>query len=149
MAHRYVFRSEWRIPAPPDEVYATLADVESYPTWWHQVRGARWLDDNSGELVCRSLLPYDLRFVITREVEDPVGRVLRGRLVGDLTGESQWTIGAEDGGSLAVFDENVAVGSGMLRAAGLVARPALKFNHALMMRSGEAGLRRHLARSGA
>jgi hypothetical protein len=148
VSHRYVFRSEWRIAAPPDDVYAALADVESYPEWWHQVRGAKWLDDSSGELVCRSLLPYDLRFVITRDLEDPVARVLRGQLVGDLTGDSQWTITTDDGGSVAVFDENVSVGRGMLRAAGLIARPALKFNHALMMRSGEAGLRKRLEHAG-
>jgi hypothetical protein len=46
---------------------------------------------------------------------------------------------------VAVFDEEVSVGRGMVRAAGLVARPALTFNHGLMMRSGEAGLRRLLA----
>jgi hypothetical protein len=86
--------------------------------------------------------------VITRDLEDPVRRVLRGQLVGDLTGDSQWTITTDDGGSVAVFDENVSVGRGMLRAAGLIARPALKFNHALMMRSGEAGLRKRLEHAG-
>jgi Polyketide cyclase / dehydrase and lipid transport len=146
MAHRYAFRSEWRIGAAPDTVYAALADVESYPDWWHQVRSARWIDDRSGELTCRSLLPYDLTFVVEREIEDPVDRVLRGRLTGDLRGASQWTVRANGVGSVAVFDEDVTVGRGMLRAAGLVARPALKFNHALMMRSGEAGLRRLLER---
>ena len=144
MGQRYVFRSEWRIPAPVDDVYAVLADVESYPAWWHQVRRAHWIDDRSGELTCRSLLPYDLTFVIEREVEDPVGRVLRGRLTGDLNGESQWTITSDDGVSVAVFDEDVAVGRGRVRAAGVLARPALKFNHGLMMRSGEQGLRKHL-----
>ncbi len=64
MPHRYVFRSEWRIGAAPDEVYSALADVAAYPSWWQQIRSARWIDDRSGELVCRSLLPYDLRFVI-------------------------------------------------------------------------------------
>lgn len=146
MPQRYVFRSEWRIDAPPDEVYEALADVESYPTWWRQVRSARWLDKRSGELVCRSLLPYDLTFVIERETEDPAAHVLRGRLSGDLDGTSQWTITGVDGRSVAVFDEDVGVGRGLLRAAGRVARPALAFNHALMMRSGEAGLRGHLAR---
>lgn len=144
MPHRYQFRSEWRIRAAPDAVYAALADVAAYPRWWHQVRSARWLDDRSGELVCRSLLPYDLRFVIERDLEDPEARVLRGRLTGDLRGTSQWTVSADGGGSLAVFDEDVSVGRGMLNAAGRVIRPALKFNHGLMMRSGEAGLRRLL-----
>jgi hypothetical protein len=142
--HRYVFRSEWHIRAGADAVYAALDDVATYPLWWRQVRSARWIDDRSGEITCRSLLPYDLTFVVARELEDPVDRVLRGTLTGDLNGTSQWTITANGDGAVAVFDENVTVGRGMLRAVGLVARPALTFNHGLMMRSGEAGLRKHL-----
>jgi hypothetical protein len=128
-------------------VYAALADVESYPSWWRQVRAARWIDDRSGEITCRSLLPYDLTFVVARDREDPVERVLRGQLTGDLNGTSQWTISAEGDSSVAVFEEDVTVGRAMLRAAGVVARPALTFNHGLMMRAGEAGLRRHLERA--
>jgi uncharacterized protein YndB with AHSA1/START domain len=142
--HHYVFRSEWRIDAAADEVYAALADVAGYPTWWRQVRTARWLTERSGEVTCRSLLPYDLTFVIERDIEDPVARVLRGQLTGDLNGTSQWTVAADGERTLAVFDEDVTVGRRMIRAAGIVARPALTFNHGLMMRSGEAGLRRLL-----
>jgi uncharacterized protein YndB with AHSA1/START domain len=147
VARRYVFRSVWRIAAPPDDVYAALADVADYPAWWRQVRTARWIDDRSGEVTCRSLLPYDLTFVIQRVVEDPESRILRGELTGDLNGTSQWTVAPGEGGSVAVFDEDVTVGRRMLRAAGVVARPALTFNHGLMMRSGEAGLRRLLERA--
>jgi hypothetical protein len=140
-AHRYVFRSEWRVDAHPDLVYATLADVERYPTWWPQVRSARWIDERSGEVTCRSFLPYDLRFVLERQVQDPVARVLRAALRGDLTGESQWTVSADGPGAVAVFDEDVTVSKHMIRAAGRVARPVLRFNHGLMMRAGHAGLR--------
>jgi hypothetical protein len=141
----YVFRSEWRIAAGPDDVYATLQDVESYPTWWPQVVGARWIDDDSGEVRCRSLLPYELTFVVHREVEDARTRVLRARLDGDLAGFSQWTVAARNGGSVAIFDEEVNVRKRLVRAAGRLARPALRFNHDLMMRAGEKGLREHLA----
>lgn len=146
MPRRYVFRSEWRINASADAVYAALDDVAGYPSWWRQVRSARWIDDHSGEITCRSLLPYDLTFVVAREREDPVERVLRGTLTGDLNGTSQWTITAQGDGAIAVFDEDVSVGRGLLRAAGVVARPALTFNHGLMMRAGEAGLRKYLER---
>jgi hypothetical protein len=142
----YVFRSQWRLPASPSKVYAVLLDVEHYPQWWRQVVGARWLDDDSGELRCRSLLPYDLVFVVHREVQDPVRGVLRARLDGDLTGASQWTISASGTGSLAVFDEEVDVHKRLVRAAGRVARPVLRFNHELMMRAGERGLRQLLTR---
>ena len=148
----YVFRSEWRLAAAPERVYELLADVETYPRWWPQVRRARRIDDASGELTCRSLLPYDVTFVMHRVVEDPAGRVLRAELAGDLNGTSQWTIEADGAETVAVFDEDVAVGSGTLRAASRFLRPALRFNHDLMMRSGERGLREFLrrgARSGA
>ena len=140
----YVFRSEWHLPADPDRVYAVLADVAGYPAWWPQVRATERLDDTSGRLTCRSLLPYDLTFVMHREVEDPAARVLRARMEGDLSGTSQWTVTSDGAGSVAVFDEDVAVGSGLLRAAGRLFRPVLRFNHDLMMRAGEKGLREHL-----
>jgi len=140
----YVFRSEWRLPAPPTRVYEVLADVEAYPGWWPQVRRARRIDDLSGELTCRSLLPYDVVFVLHRERQDADAHVLRARMDGDLCGTSQWTVTAAGDGSVAVFDESVEAGRGMLRAAGRLVRPALRFNHDLMMRAGERGLREHL-----
>jgi uncharacterized protein YndB with AHSA1/START domain len=140
----FVFRSEWSLPAPPARVYAVLAEVEAYPEWWPQVRRARRLDESSGELTCRSLLPYDLVFVMHQELEDPDSLVLRARMTGDLNGTSQWTIRPDADGARAVFDEDVSVGSGLLRAAGRLFGPALKFNHDLMMRAGQKGLRAHL-----
>ena len=144
MTDSYVFRSEWRLRTDPDAVYAALVDVASYPAWWPQVRSARQVDDVSGEIRCRSLLPYDLVFVVRQEVEDSDGRVLRARMDGDLAGTSQWTVTADGCGTLAVFDEDVVVRKSLVRVAGRLARPALRFNHDLMMRSGERGLRDHL-----
>jgi uncharacterized protein YndB with AHSA1/START domain len=142
---RFAFQSRWHLPVAPPQVYEVLRDVERYPQWWPQVRKARPIDETSGELTCRSLLPYDLVFVMEQEVQDPDDLVLRARMTGDLNGTSQWTITADgDGGSYAVFDEDVSVGSGMLSAAGRLFRPALKFNHDLMMRAGEKGLRDYL-----
>lgn len=140
----YVFRCEWRLPAPPAQVYAILADVENYPRWWPQVHAARRIDATSGELRCRSVLPYDVVFVMRRELEDPAAGVLRASLTGDLVGTGQWTVTTAGAGSLAVFDEDVAVGHGLLHAAGRLLRPLLRFNLDHMMRSGEQGLRAHL-----
>jgi hypothetical protein len=147
--HSYRFRSQWHLDSSPERVYAALVDVQSYPTWWPQVRRIRQLDETSGELTCRSLLPYDLTFVIRRDIEDPIARILRATMTGDLAGTSQWTFEASGGGAVAIFDEDVVVRKSLIRAAGIVARPALIFNHGLMMRSGEHGLRRHLASAGA
>jgi hypothetical protein len=144
-AAHYVFRSVWHLDAAPDRVYAALQNVAEYPQWWREVRETVQLDETRGRLRCRSLLPYDLTMMLTREIEDPVGRVLRARLTGDLVGVSTWTIRADGPrGSVAVFDEDVAVGKAAVRAAGRLARPVLTFNHDRMMRSGERGLRRWL-----
>jgi hypothetical protein len=143
--HRYRFRTEWHIAADADRVYAALADVPRYPSWWPEVRATRELADGAGEIRCRSMLPYDLVFTASREIEDPVTRVLRAHIVGDLIGTSEWTIAANGAGTLAVFDEDVRVGKTAVRAAGRLARPVLRFNHDRMMRSGERGLRRYLA----
>jgi carbon monoxide dehydrogenase subunit G len=140
----YKFRSEWHVAAEPDAVYQALSDVAAYPTWWPQVVGAQWLDDTSGEIRCRSMLPYELVFVAHRVIEDPVKRVLRANLDGDLTGTSQWTISANGSGTVAVFDEDVDVRNRLARLAGRLVRPALKYNHDRMMQSGEKGLQRLL-----
>jgi uncharacterized protein YndB with AHSA1/START domain len=148
-ADHYVFRSTWRIDADPDRVYATLADVATYPSWWPQVRAAIKFDDVSGELRCRSMLPYDLVFVIRGEVEDAEHRILRATLDGDLAGTSQWEITSDGTGTVAVFDEDVVVRKALIRAIGPLARPALRYNHDRMMRAGERGLREHLSRRAA
>ncbi len=141
----YTFRSEWRLAAQPDDVFGILCDVENYPRWWPQIRDARRIDDASGTLTCRSLLPYDVVFVMHREVEDRAAGVLKASLSGDLVGTSQWTVQPEGDGTLAVFDEDVSVGKGMIRAAGFLVRPVLRLNHDHMMRSGEKGLRAQLS----
>ena len=144
MSHRYVFHTEWHLTASPDDVYTALHDVASYPQWWPQVRSVRAVDEVTGELRCRSMLPYDLVFVVSREVEDPSARVLAARQTGDLEGTSRWTIAADGDGTVATFDEDVVVRKALVRAAGVIARPALRFNHDRMMHDGERGLRRYL-----
>jgi hypothetical protein len=143
---RYVFHTDWHLPASPDDVYAALHDVAAYSDWWPQIRGVRKIDDTTGEVRCRSLLPYDLVFVIRREIENPVARILAARQTGDLEGTSRWTITTQRDGTVAAFDEDVVVRKTLVRAAGRLARPALRFNHDVMMRDGERGLRRYLRR---
>lgn len=145
-ADQYRFHSEWRIATDPDRVYAALADVATYPSWWPQVHAVCQVDDGSGELRCRSRLPYDLVFVARREIEDPEQRILRATLDGDLAGSSQWTITADRAGAVAVFDEDVVVRKSLIRLVGRLVRPALRLNHDQMMRGGERGLRQHLSR---
>jgi hypothetical protein len=141
----YVFQSAWSLEAPVDDVFVALSELVAYPSWWPEVRTVREVSPGSAELVCRSLLPYDLVFSSSQTRRDPEMGVLEAALTGDLDGFSRWTISPAAGGSLAVFDEEVTAQKALLRRLGRVARPAFEANHTLMMRHGRRGLRTFLA----
>jgi uncharacterized protein YndB with AHSA1/START domain len=141
----YVFRSEWELSAPPDDVYRALERLPDYPLWWPQVRDVRARGPETFELVCKSSLPYELRFTTKQAVRDPSARVLEAVLTGDLEGFSRWTISVHPTGTVAVFDEEVVATKALLRKLEPIARPAFKHNHTRMMRDGERGLRTYLA----
>ncbi|MEY9944029.1 SRPBCC family protein [Kitasatospora sp. GAS1066B] len=148
--NQYHLTTSWRLPAPPDAVFRALRDVEGYPRWWPQVRQVQRLDGSSGRLRIRSVLPYEL--VLTarerRQEERGAGQggVLEAELTGDLAGWSRWTVTSDGpGASLAVFEEQVRGGKPLMRLLALPGRPVFLANHALMMRSGRRGLRRHLS----
>jgi hypothetical protein len=141
----YVFRSEWRLPATPDDVYVALEELRRYPDWWPEVREVRQVDERTGEVRCKATLPYELVFVTSQVVRDREGGVLEVDLRGDLNGFSRWTITADGDGSIAVFEEEVTAGKRLLQVLAPIARPVFRANHELMMRHGRAGLRTYLS----
>ena len=142
------FQHTWLVPAGVTATFAALADVDAYPQWWPQVRGVRRIDADSGHAYVRSLLPYTLDLVLTREVEDADAGLLRVRIGGDLEGWSEFRLepGAGDGGegagvvTLARYAQEAVVTTLGLDRLTPVAAPVLRLNHAWMMRSGERGL---------
>jgi hypothetical protein len=143
--HFYVFRTDWLVLAPQPAVFETLAKLDEYPSWWREVRNTKPIDEQTCELEIRSSLPYSLFITAHHSRKDPDAGVLEARLTGDLTGHSRWTMAATpDGtGTRLTFGEEVEVLRPLLRRLSF-ARPAFRFNHTLMMRSGERGLKRHL-----
>jgi hypothetical protein len=138
------FRHTWRVPADVGTTFAALADVDRYPQWWPQVRRVVRVDGSSGHAFVRSVLPYTLDLVLTREVEDPESRLLRVRISGDLEGWSAFALTASAGSTLALYEQECCMTpSGMGRIVP-VAAPVLRLNHTWMMRSGERGLARWL-----
>jgi hypothetical protein len=142
---RYKFRSEWPVEVPPADAYTALRVISSYPKWWPEVRETNELSETRYELLCRSLLPYDLRFVIERSREDPEARVLEASMTGDLEGFSRWTITGDDHSSVCVFEEEVITNKRLLNLLAPALRPSFRFNHTLMMRHGHRGLQTFLA----
>jgi hypothetical protein len=143
--HRYRFRNVWRVAASPEETYAALSRLPEYPIWWPEVKEVAFVDRDGVRVRCRSVLPYDLSFVIHEPHADPESGVLQAKLAGDLEGYSRWTVTGTSEGSMLVFDEEVETTKPLLKRLSRFVRPALHANHALMMRHGEAGLRAHLA----
>ncbi len=145
--NRYRFVTAWELDAPMPLVVEVLADLAGYPGWWPEVRAVRQLDETSGHLVIRSLLPYSLRVTLRRSRRDEPGGVLEASMCGDLDGFSRWTVaGLDDGRTRAVFEEDVIARKALLRLFGPVARPLFRLNHAVMMRHGLRGLTRYLDR---
>jgi carbon monoxide dehydrogenase subunit G len=142
----YLFRSVWEVEAPFADVCRVLADVETYPDWWPEVKEVRRLGDGGFEMVARSLLPYELRFVSeNRSPETEAPGVIDARLSGDLEGFARFTVEDRGGSCRLVYDQEVDTNKGLLNRLALVARPAFKANHGLMMRHGQAGLRTYMA----
>gem|GEM_PF-467727 len=141
----YTFHSVWRLAAAPAAVYQVLCHVESYPAWWPEVRSMRRLDERRFDTVCKSLLPYELRFVTEQALADPDRGVLEARLSGDLVGRSRWSIAADGAGTSLTYDQEVLTHRRLLNTLAPAARPAFVANHALMMRHGKAGLATFMA----
>jgi len=77
--------------------------------------------------------------------QDKAGGTLRVNIDGDLQGWCAWQFSAEGPDTRAEFSQEVEVTARVLRRAPLAVRPLLRGNHTHMMRSGERGLRHHLA----
>ncbi|WP_225821979.1 SRPBCC family protein [Streptomyces naphthomycinicus] len=142
--NHYRFRSLWSLPAPPAAVYAALERAEDYPRWWPQVRTATRLDDSTGVLAVRSLLPYTLTSTVRQTRRDPAAGVLEVALRGDIDGWARWTVTAGGRGTLVRYDQEVRVRRPLLRLLAVPGRPLFRLNHRLMMRAGRRGLLRHL-----
>lgn len=141
----FVFAHRWVVPAPPDDVYAALADIERYPRWWPQVRAVVPGGPDSVHAVVRSVLPYRLRLDLTRELADPADRHLRVGLDGDLRGWMTCDITAGQGGSVVAFAQECVVTPALLTRLARPLAPLLRANHAHMMSAGRRGLAAYLA----
>ncbi|AKU18448.1 SRPBCC family protein [Luteipulveratus mongoliensis] len=144
----FQFASVSHLDAAPDRVFDALREPEHWDRWWPQIRHIQPYDDESGLVVIRSLLPVTLRVVVTRQVVDPDGGVLRAGLTGDLTGWSQFVVRREGRGTHLDYTQECAVTKRRLGRAAQALRPVLLVNHAAMMRAGMRGLQSYASSSG-
>jgi hypothetical protein len=141
---RYRFRSLWFLPAPPVTVYEVLERAEDYPRWWRQIRSVTRVDDTTGVIRIRSLLPYDMTFTAREVRRDREAGVLEITMSGDIEGWARWTLTPHGSGTLAHYEQVVDVHKTLLRRFALPGRPLFRANHRTMMRAGRRGLAAYL-----
>ncbi|MET0132122.1 MAG: SRPBCC family protein [Kibdelosporangium sp.] len=143
-ANRYWFRSVWRLPVPAGEVFDVVTDPGTYPLWWPDIHGVGRVDDDTAEVVCKSVLPYALVFRLHRTEQDAAnGRLLVG-MTGDLEGYCRSTVVQKPRVVTLEITQEVVVNKALLRLLSPVARPVFRANHAAMMWRGQRGLRSFL-----
>lgn len=146
--------THWHIPAPVDHVWAALTDPESWPHWWPYVAAVHTLrpGDASGVGSLRSIewstrLPYHL-VIEVEAVEARRHERLRARSRGQLTGEGIWLLHGAGASTDVTYVWRVELVKPWMRALSPLLAPVFRWNHAGVMRAGEAGLTRHLSSTG-
>ena len=152
----YEFLTTWRIAAPLDRVWDAIHDVDAWPEWWKGVVSVVELqagdDDGIGSIrrmTWKSALPYKLEFdsqVIRIEHQ----RLIEARAFGELDGVGIWCFTAEsDTKTRLDYDWRVKTTKSWMNLLAPVARPFYRWNHDVIMRWGEEGLKRRLGGSAA
>jgi uncharacterized protein YndB with AHSA1/START domain/mannose-6-phosphate isomerase-like protein (cupin superfamily) len=132
-SREYVFVDEWDVAAPPEAVFAALADARSYPDWWRPVYigveadGPPALGKKSRQHF-KGRLPYHLH-TESRIVRLEPPRVVAAEVDGDLRGRGTWTLTPAPAGTHVQFDWRVHADRRLLRLLTPVLRPAFRWNH--------------------
>lgn len=147
-----MFASRWRVAAPLDETWTFLTSPgQRWVDWWPSLEAAdvrRTADLVGRTALCtwRSPVGYRLTFTLTLTGVE-LGRLVVLAADGDLTGTSTVLFTAEPGGTRLDIELRVTTTRAWMNAAGPLLGPFFRYGHRAVMRHGERGLRRVLARS--
>jgi len=147
----YEFVSVWHIDAAIDEVWKLIYDADTWPEWWPGVLSNVELQkgdaDGVGSIrrsVWKSRLPYKLEFdseLVRMEPE----HLIEVRAFGHLEGRGLWQLEKIDDNSTRVqYDWTVRTTKAWMNFLAPIAKPFFRWNHDVIMRSGEQGLNARL-----
>lgn len=147
---QYHFVSTWDVEASPAQVFELIADSEAWPRWWRGVTDVRVLEPGAPDGVgnvrrytFRSLLPYDLTFEVRATLVDPPSRLF-GDASGELVGQGRWFLVPTPRGTRVRYEWDVATSEWWMNVIAPLAGPLFAWNHDVIMRWGEEGLRARL-----
>jgi uncharacterized protein YndB with AHSA1/START domain/mannose-6-phosphate isomerase-like protein (cupin superfamily) len=149
----YVFVDEWDVAAPPEAVFAAIADARTYPEWWRPVYidveadGPAALGKESRQHF-KGRLPYHLNTRSVIVALDPPYTVT-GDVDGDLRGRGRWTLTPSATGTHVRFDWQVHADRRLLRLLTPVLRPLFRWNHNWAIARAMEGLEPYAQRTAA
>lgn len=147
----YEFTTHWEFAEPVDRVWREIVRPVDWPQWWpgvEKVVEVRPGTDDDGLLgihlvTWKSALPYRLT------IETQAIRCLRHcnyyvQAYGELEGEGLWTFTETPTTTQVRYDWKVRTTKAWMRWLAPIARPLFRWNHDVVMRWGEQGLRKRL-----
>ena len=151
----YVLEYEGRfdLPAPPQEVWSAVEDVERFETWWgwlgeFRMEGAGLAPGSVLHGVVAPPLPYRMRVRVVLVDCDPP-RSIDASVEGDLVGQARLVLEPAGPGTRASVAWEIEMMQRPMRLACRVAFPLLRWGHDRVVDATVAGFRRHLrSRSG-
>lgn len=149
---RYSFVTLWRLNAPVEDVFATIADSLAWPHWWPSVVAVEESEaggpDGLGSVrryTFRGRLPYLLRFDMLVTAHEPPTRLI-GRATGELDGEGRWSLSEAGDWTTVRYEWDIRTTRRWMNALGALpfVDAIFRLNHHAVMRAGLAGIRRRL-----
>jgi uncharacterized protein YndB with AHSA1/START domain len=143
---RYRFVTTWDVDAPVEAVWGAVSDSLAWPRWWRGVEDVEELEaggpEGMGSLrryTWKSALPYRLAFDM-RVTQVERHERLEGQASGELAGRGTWTFTPREGGTRVEYLWDVETTRRWMNLAGPLLKPAFRWNHDYVMRSGAKGL---------
>ena len=143
----YQFLTRWRFDASLERVWDEIYHTSRWPSWWKAVIAVEEVvpGDDLGlgaikRFTWRGALPYHITFEM-KATRIETHRVLEGEASGELDGVGRWEFFEEEGGTLAQYDWRVRATKPWMKWLSPIARPVFSWNHDVVMRWGEEGLK--------
>ena len=150
----YAFLTRWRIAAPVERVWEEIFHVERWTRWWRGLLRVEELVPGGADQVgrvCRltwkGWLPYYL-VVEMRTLRVQAPSLLESEARGALEGLGRWRISTGEGRTHVDYEWRVRTTERWMNRLSPLARPLFVWNHHVVMRRGEQGLRRWIAQVG-
>lgn len=138
----------FRFDVGADELWAHIARVDRFPTWWPWLRrfeGTGMVVGDVWRCTVQPPLPYSLSFDIGLDHVEPGERVA-ARITGDITGTAELTLTPDgDGACDARLTSRLAPANRFLQTIAIVARPVVSLGHDWVLDTGARQFRHRLA----